>query len=341
MTRECHSIRSVRKFATESAASEDDARLASQVEMWSTMNTILETFGFDVNTPISPKSAPSLRRFMISLDTWRADWSEQFGQHGRVGNYPRKGVKLHFHFAKLYLCSHAFRGIDSNIPPELQESIDQLGTSNSGMSYQPVESVTRSSSDGGANPSRGHGDLEEIAAAAVESAQSILRIIITDAEMQAHLNGLPLYFDTMIAFAIVFLYKVATRYSFFIHTDSGRILDLVRGVANTLKEITANMHRQHLLVAFSSAIDRLGYGNRQAATVPDIQAVEQNRLHDNLQGGVGVNQDSGHPHAGLPINEATDVSNVWDLSYFDWTAYDLLGAEDMPMDMILEYGTEA
>ncbi len=28
-----------------------------------------------------------------------------------MGNYPRKGVGLHYHFAKLYLYSFAFRGI--------------------------------------------------------------------------------------------------------------------------------------------------------------------------------------------------------------------------------------
>jgi hypothetical protein len=60
--------------------------------------------------PIPNSLLPQLRRFGIALDTWHDDWIEKFMVNSQVGNYPHKGVGLHFHFAKLFLSSRAFRG---------------------------------------------------------------------------------------------------------------------------------------------------------------------------------------------------------------------------------------
>lgn len=87
------------------------------------------------------------------------------------GTFPRKGVLFHFHFAKLYLYSHVFRGLgNSPIPPHFQECA--------------------------------HG--------AITAATSILDMLISDSDVKAALVGLPCYVQSMIGFACMFLAKMAT-----------------------------------------------------------------------------------------------------------------------------------
>ena len=223
MTRQCHSISAASRFLETENATEDDARLVSQVLIWTVNTNIFDNFGVDVDTPIAAQELSHLRRHSIGLDIWYADWSERFHPNQNIGNYPRKGVGLHFNFAKLYLCSHAFRGAPSN--GDVEGDFPQ--------------------------------ELEDIANTAVLSATSILRVIVSDGEFQAYLNGLPLYFDTMIAFAVVFLLKVATKYSEIVRIDATKMLDLVEQTATVLKRIAAPMHEQHLLVHIVDGIEKL------------------------------------------------------------------------------------
>ncbi|KAJ5960161.1 transcriptional regulator family: Fungal Specific TF [Penicillium vulpinum] len=223
MSREGFIIESASRLLETEHATEDDARLISQVKEWSILGRVFDTFGVDVDTPISPPTLPLLRRYSISLDTWFADWNESFKMNQNVGNYPQKGVSFHFHFAKLYLCSHAFRGVPiSEVSPQYMSS-----------------------------------ELEEIANSGVLSAMSILRMIVSDAEFRSFMNGLPLYFDTMLAFAVVFLLKVATKYAFMIRIDTVKILSLVTETVAALQDITQSMHKHHILVVISKGLERL------------------------------------------------------------------------------------
>jgi hypothetical protein len=223
MSREGFIIDSVGRFMEIEHATEDDARLVSQVREWSVLAQVFDTFGVDVDTAIPPHTLPRLRRYSISLDTWYADWNETFRPNRNVGNYPQKGVGFHFHFAKLYLCSHAFRGA-----PTAQNALQCLTP-----------------------------EMEEVANTGVLSAMSILRMIISDGEFRSFLNGLPLYFDTMIAFAVVFLLKVATKYATAIRIDTAKILSLVTQTVTALREVTQSMHPQHLLVVIAEGLEKL------------------------------------------------------------------------------------
>ena len=275
MARTDESILAAQRVLKCKHAGEDDARLISQVKLWSIATYVLDDFGFDVDRPISQDLIPNLRRFSIALDTWRADWSDSFNLNPHVGDYPRKGVGLHYHFAKLYLCSHAFRGA-----PVSSHSSYQLSP-----------------------------ELEEIAQLAVQSAKTILRTIITDEEMQSHLNGLPLYFDTMIAFAAVFLLKVATKFAATVRSDSSEILLLVGDMAHVLKNCTARMHRQHLLVCIADGIAGLLQKCKDASHLEHRQPPVAENL--NQQQNVIVDQTD-------PISGG-----------FDWTNYDfLLSSQD-------------
>ncbi|KAK8127527.1 Transcriptional activator of proteases prtT [Apiospora sp. TS-2023a] len=225
MTRECEAVRNAREFLKCEFATEDDARLVSQVLRWSICSNIFDTFGVDVDRPLSESDVPPLRRFSLAVDSIRAEWIDRFVPNAHVGNYPRKGVGLQYNFAKLYLCSHVFRGV-----------------STAGFTSHAPEVAM---------------DLEEIANSAVLAASTILRTVVSDTEIQGFLDGLPTYFDTMIAFAAVFLIKVSTKYSSVVQVDLQKIKHLLRSVLVTLKNVTSNMHTRHLLVSITAGIENL------------------------------------------------------------------------------------
>ncbi|KAK7958233.1 hypothetical protein PG996_010328 [Apiospora saccharicola] len=100
-------------------------------------------------------------------------------------------------------------------------------------------------------------DLEEIANSAVLAASAILRAVVSDTEIQGFLDGLPTYFNTMIAFAAVFLIKVSTKYSSVVQVDLQKIKHLLRSLLDTLKNVTSNMHPCHILVSITAGIESL------------------------------------------------------------------------------------
>lgn len=95
-------------------------------------------------------------------------------QYQNIGRFPRKGALLHFHFAKLHLYSHIFRGLsgDSPIPHHFLDC----------------------------------------AATAISVATSTIDFIITDPDVAAGVVGMPSYLHCMTAFACMFLIKVAVKY---------------------------------------------------------------------------------------------------------------------------------
>ena len=242
LTRDFSAITPPSQFLQSEFATEDDSRLVSQVEIWTISTRVFDQFSLDPEAHLSDQLLPQLRRLSIALDTWRADWNEKFHVNERVGNYPRKGVGLHFHFAKLFLCSHVFRRA-----PAVEGEHLQLGL-----------------------------DLEEFATNAVHSATSILQVIATDAEIQSYLHGLPAYFDTMIAFTFVFLLKIRIKNPANLKIDTAGISETLNSLAAVLGNVTTAMHPRHLLTSIASSLqkllDRSEHGNSQAAAPTQAQA---------------------------------------------------------------------
>lgn len=219
MTRESASIRAAMQLLETENATEEDVRLVTQVKLWSIYGEILDCFGTDTCNPLHAAQFDQLRRLSIMLETWYADWKDRFGPNERVGNYPAKGVGLHFYFAKLYLCAHAFRGLDRA----------------SSQAILPEQ--------------------EEVANSAILSATSILKVLISDEEIQRHLNGLPLCFDMMITFAVVFLLKVAAKHHGTVWIDKTRVLEMVKNAITVLKDILKPMHANHVLVDAAKGLE--------------------------------------------------------------------------------------
>lgn len=230
MTREFDSLSSPRAFLDSEFANEADARIVSQLEIWSIGSRVHDTFGVDTEMTIPQRLLPQFRRLSIALDTWRADWEDRFTRNLFVGSYPQKGVGLHFHFAKLYLCSHVFRGPQSEPPSHLAA------------------------------------ELEEFANAGISSACAIVRTIIVDEEIQSFLGGLPTYFDTMIAFSAVFLLKVTHKSPANIRINKDDILGLIEQLIVILTQVTMRTHTQHILYNIATSIGKLLERTRQALT---------------------------------------------------------------------------
>ncbi|KAL5336934.1 hypothetical protein BJX70DRAFT_389600 [Aspergillus crustosus] len=245
MSREGLIIDFASRFLETEHAIEDDARLVSQVKVWSSLSQAFDTFGIDIDSPVPTQKLPKLRRYLIALDTWYADWNETFSLNHNVGNYPQKGVGVHFHFAKLYLCSHAFRGLSKHGGPTCLTP-----------------------------------EMEEIGNTGVLSAMSILRTVVSDEEFRSFLNGLPLYLDMMLAFAVVFLLKVATKYPSTIRIDTEKIISLVTQTVDALQETTQSMHPQHILVVIADGLAKLLHQCQKQETVPVGQAIHTSSISE-------------------------------------------------------------
>jgi hypothetical protein len=216
----CDAVNGWQTFLDSKHASEDDARLVSQVHFWKIVNRVQEEFATNVEAALPAKSLPQIRRFVVELDSCRADWGERFSRNAHIGNYPKKGVGLHHHFAKLYLCSHVFR---------------ERATIVSGLVSE----------------------LDEIVNISVSSAMFILTSLASDHEIQSYLDGLPSYFFTMITFASVFLLKVAQRYSDIPCVHKDEIIELISLVIATLRPVSAKMHQRHLLTSIVYGLEKV------------------------------------------------------------------------------------
>lgn len=224
MTGEHEAVAAVDLFLACQFATEDDSRLISQVKLWTISTAVFSSFGTDTRQAIHDNDFGKVLRFNLALDTWRLEWSEKLKPHATIGNYPRKGVGLHYHFAKLYLCSHAFRGV---------------------------------STDAGDNAKILSPEMQETADSAVRSATSILRSIDTDDEFKSFMSNLPLYFDTMIAFASIFLFRISTTYSHVLQVDATEILKLLRQSVVILESIASTIRSSHLLARITEGLRRL------------------------------------------------------------------------------------
>ncbi|RVX67866.1 hypothetical protein B0A52_08471 [Exophiala mesophila] len=282
LTRDFGAITPPSEFLKSSFATEDDTRLISQVEIWIINTRVFDHFSLDPSAHLSDRLIPQLRRLGIALDTWRADWYEKFQTNLHVGNYPRKGVDLHYHFAKLFLCSHVFRRPSG-----------------------PIEGSTMLEPE-----------LIEFSNTAISSATSIVQAIIGDEEIQSYLHGLPAYFDTMIAFAFVFLLKLTIKYPGNIWIDKAGILDMLDKAVSILESLTTNMHPRHLLTSIVSSMRKLLDRSMQSTDEEGNALALNSMLVGASGGGAGAGAD-----ASFAENEWFSPTDAMFLEQYDFADF--------------------
>ncbi|KAH7035242.1 uncharacterized protein B0I36DRAFT_90000 [Microdochium trichocladiopsis] len=148
-------------------ANGQDVRLASQVVILDILRSIRDLFGPDTGETVPQVYLMQISAFARQIDQYVGHWSTALKD---IGTYPRKGALLHFHFGKLYLYSHVFRGLrDATIPAHFREC----------------------------------------ATHAVHSATAIINLHLNDADIKEAISGLPTYIHSMTGFACMFLAKLA------------------------------------------------------------------------------------------------------------------------------------
>ncbi|KAF6822741.1 hypothetical protein CPLU01_11851 [Colletotrichum plurivorum] len=201
IVQEDSSMQQWESFLESPVAGEQDKRLASQVALLGIIGSIRELFGPDKGQPTPRAYVHQITHFNKQLDHWIKHWSETLPEQSQhIGRFPRKGAMLHFHFAKLHLYSHIFRGLsgDSPIPHHFLDC----------------------------------------AATAVSVATSTVDFILTDPDVAAGVIGMPSYLHCMTAFACMFLVKVAVKYGGDL-VEPGRVWDLTTSLVRHFRSLPA------------------------------------------------------------------------------------------------------
>jgi hypothetical protein len=99
--------------------------------------------------------------------------------------------------------------------------------------------------------------LRPLAQNAIESAHRILQIVLDEPDIRKSLVGVPLYLHSMIAFAVVFLIKMSSRWKALgVAIDpETRTRPLVEGIITTMRDCKAGSN--HILYSMATGFERL------------------------------------------------------------------------------------
>ncbi|CAH0037695.1 unnamed protein product [Clonostachys rhizophaga] len=88
-------------------ATKSDIRLHSQVGIFMILSRVDCSFGPDRSRLVANDEFESIRRYGADIDQWRRKWEQRLDPNPDIGDYPAKGVTLHYHFARLQLFGSA------------------------------------------------------------------------------------------------------------------------------------------------------------------------------------------------------------------------------------------
>ena len=125
---------------------------------------------------------------------------------------------MHYHWAKLYLQSYVLRGL-----PETGAVIPD--------------------------------HFLENASAAVQAAMAIINLLLEDRDAHLAIGFVPHHIHGMIAFASMFLLKVATRHSEQLFVDVARFQQLIGGLAQLFKN--TDVGRDHLIHRMAEGLEKM------------------------------------------------------------------------------------
>lgn len=236
MIAESTQIREHELFLASPFADTLDARILSQVSLMQILTRVYDRFAErrlpdprairTATTSVSYDSYASMlseedlmdvRNFNLEIEQWRMRWYARQQTSGFIGTFPPKGIILYSYFAKLQLNILAVRGVSLHS--------GRLST-----------------------------ERKELTNIAISAAASILTFVLEEEDMRRALVGTPLYVHTMIAFASVFLMKVATKWNrimgFNIEHSYVNVSRLLENMVILLKSsVTSDRHVLHHIAA--------------------------------------------------------------------------------------------
>ncbi|KIX07585.1 uncharacterized protein Z518_02238 [Rhinocladiella mackenziei CBS 650.93] len=201
-----------------SLSTDADRRIAGQICLMYLMNQIRETLGPEDTSSVLPASAlTKIAGFERDLD----DWIARFSRHNPsqfIGNWPNKGAVMHYHWAKLYLQSYVLRGL-----PESGAVIPE--------------------------------HFLENASAAVAAATAIINLLLEDKDAQIAIAYVPHHIHGMIAFACMFLLKIATKHREQLFVDIVRLQRLIDALAQHFK--ATDVGKDHLIHRMAEGLEKM------------------------------------------------------------------------------------
>ncbi|KAI8242515.1 Transcriptional activator of proteases prtT [Colletotrichum sp. SAR 10_96] len=186
----------------------------------------------------------TLRSFNVEVDHWRMRWYPRQPPSPFIGQFTNKGVILYSYFAKLQINSLAIRGVSI--------SSDKLST-----------------------------ERKEFANMAISAASGILTLVQEEEDLRRALVGTPLYVHTMIAFASVFLMKVAAKWGSImgLNIEYANVSRLLDKMINVLKEAVSS--DRHMLKHIGQGLEKM---LERMKTVRMPQANNRREEHRDTEG---------------------------------------------------------
>ncbi|KAJ6078511.1 hypothetical protein N7467_008264 [Penicillium canescens] len=176
-----------------------DVRIISQVCLLVIMSQVRDLLGSDQETRVPQSLSNQIIHYSRQLDRWFTKFSALFKPDPRIGDFPKRGLQLHYHFGKLYLGHQVFKGLNGEtIPPYFLTA----------------------------------------ASMAHEAAVAIFEMILNE-DLQQSLIGMPHYFHIMIAFAGHFLLEVTQNYHGQLSFAPGQNFELIQKVLELFQDIPA------------------------------------------------------------------------------------------------------
>jgi hypothetical protein len=176
-----------------------DVRIISQVALLVIMSQMRDLLGSDQETRVPQSLSNQIIHYSRQLDRWFTKFSALFKPDPYIGDFPKRGLQLHYHFGKLYLGHQVFKGLKGEtIPPHFLTA----------------------------------------ASMAHEAAMAIFEMILHE-NLQQSLIGMPHYFHIMIAFAGHFLLEVTQNYHAQLSIAPSQNFELIRKVLELFQDIPA------------------------------------------------------------------------------------------------------
>ncbi|KAJ5088624.1 hypothetical protein N7456_012240 [Penicillium angulare] len=178
-------------FLARDDTTDSDIRLISQVALLVIMSQVRDLLGSDQESRIPQSLSNQIIHYSRQLDRWFNKFSAIFKPDPYIGDFPKRGLQLHYHFGKLYLGHQVFKGLNGEaIPPHFITAADM----------------------------------------AHEAAVAIFEMILHEENLQYSLVGMPHYFHIMIAFAGHFLLEVSKNYYTQLSINPAHDFELIRKV---------------------------------------------------------------------------------------------------------------
>lgn len=184
-------------FLTREDTTDSDVRLISQVALLVIMSQVRDLLGSDQEARVPQSLANQITHYSRQLDRWFNRFSAIFKPDPYIGEFPRRGLQLHYHFGKLYLGHQVFKGLHGEpVPPHF---------------------ITAASM-------------------AHEAAVAIFEMILHEENLRHSLVGMPHYFHIMIAFAGHFLLEVTKNYHTQLSISAAQDSELIRKVLELFQD---------------------------------------------------------------------------------------------------------